>query len=70
LQQTVRPLVVRSGGLLLPDSTLWSDTIVQADPLDADTSALRAFNDLVASNARVEVVVLTAFDGLTIARKT
>jgi len=36
---------------------------------DEDTVALRAFNDKVAADDRVEVVVLTAFDGLTIARK-
>jgi caffeoyl-CoA O-methyltransferase len=36
---------------------------------DENTAALRAFNDKVAADSRVEVVVLTAFDGLTIARK-
>jgi caffeoyl-CoA O-methyltransferase len=30
---------------------------------------LRDFNDLVAADDRVETVVLTAFDGLTIARR-
>jgi hypothetical protein len=57
-------------GLLLVDNTLWSGTIVRANPPEADASALRAFNDLVASDPRVEVVVFTAFDGLTITRKT
>ncbi|MDQ1483604.1 MAG: caffeoyl-CoA O-methyltransferase [Actinomycetota bacterium] len=37
--------------------------------VDENTVALRAFNDKVAADDRVEVVVLTAFDGLTIARK-
>ena len=32
-------------------------------------TALRAFNDKVARDERVEAIVLTAFDGLTIARK-
>jgi caffeoyl-CoA O-methyltransferase len=32
-------------------------------------AALRAFNDKVAADERVDVVVLPAFDGLTIARK-
>ena len=60
---------VRPGGLLLADNVLWSGRI--ADPAldDANTVALRAFNDLVASDDRVETVVLTAFDGLTIARR-
>ena len=61
---------MRPGGLLLADNTLWSGKIIEADPSDTDVSALRDFNDLVAADTRVEVVTLTAFDGLTIARKT
>jgi caffeoyl-CoA O-methyltransferase len=60
---------VRTGGLLLADNVLWSGEIVEPDPEDGNLTALRNFNDLVASDDRVEVVVLTAFDGLTIARK-
>jgi caffeoyl-CoA O-methyltransferase len=60
---------VRTGGLLLADNVLWSGEIVEPDPEDGNLTALRNFNDLVASDERVEVVVLTAFDGLTIARK-
>ena len=36
---------------------------------DADTQALRVFNDMVAGDDRVEQTVLTAFDGLLMARK-
>lgn len=36
---------------------------------DDDTAELRTFNDKVAADDRVEAVVPTAFDGLTIARK-
>jgi caffeoyl-CoA O-methyltransferase len=60
---------VRPGGLLLADNVLWSGRITDDDGTDADTAALRAFNDLVAADDRVESVVLTAFDGLTIARR-
>jgi caffeoyl-CoA O-methyltransferase len=60
---------VRSGGLLLADNVLWSGEIADAEPSDAARTALRAFNDLVAADSRVEVVVLTAYDGLTIARR-
>jgi caffeoyl-CoA O-methyltransferase len=60
---------VRPGGLLLVDNVLWSGEIIDPEVSDANTSALRAFNDLVASDDRVETVVLTAFDGLTIARR-
>jgi len=60
---------VRPGGLLLADNVLWSGRIADPEATDENTVALRAFNDLVAGDDRVETVVLTAFDGLTIARK-
>lgn len=60
---------VRPGGVLLADNVLWSGRIVEDGTDDADIQALRAFNDLVAGDDRVEVVVLTAYDGLLLARK-
>ncbi|GAB3883784.1 O-methyltransferase [Terrabacter terrigena] len=60
---------VRSGGLLLADNVLWGGRIADPEATDENTTALRAFNDLVASDDRVDAVVLTAFDGLTIARR-
>ncbi|NUO92357.1 MAG: O-methyltransferase [Dermatophilaceae bacterium] len=60
---------VRPGGLLLADNVLWSGRIADPEATDENTNALRAFNDRVASDERVEAVVLTAFDGLTIARR-
>jgi caffeoyl-CoA O-methyltransferase len=60
---------IRPGGVLLADNVLWSGRVVQEGVTDDDTTALRAFNEAVAADIRVEVVVLTAFDGLTIARK-
>jgi caffeoyl-CoA O-methyltransferase len=62
-------LRVRPGGVLLADNVLWSGRIVDGSVSDENTDALRQFNDKVAADERVEVVVLTAFDGLTIARK-
>jgi caffeoyl-CoA O-methyltransferase len=60
---------VRAGGLLLADNVLWSGEIADESTTDPDVRALREFNDNVAADGRVEVVVLPAFDGLTIARK-
>jgi caffeoyl-CoA O-methyltransferase len=60
---------VRSGGLLLADNVLWSGRITAPPGEDANSAALQEFNDLVAADDRVEAVVLTAFDGLTIARR-
>lgn len=56
---------VRSGGVLLADNVLWSGRVADDDG-DDDTRAIREFNDRVAADDRVDVVVLPAFDGLTI----
>ncbi len=60
---------VRPGGLLLADNVLWSGRIVDESTDDADTQSLRAFNDSVLHDDRVESIVLPAFDGLTLARR-
>ena len=60
---------LRPGGLLLADNVLWGGAIVDEHDDSANAVALRAFNDLVVADDRVECVVLPAFDGLTIARK-
>jgi caffeoyl-CoA O-methyltransferase len=60
---------VRPGGLLVADNVLWSGRVADPSADDADTRALRAFNDAVAADERVEVAVLPAFDGLTLARR-
>jgi caffeoyl-CoA O-methyltransferase len=60
---------VREGGVLLADNVLWSGEIADENVTGDNVDALRAFNDKVAADERVDVVVLPAFDGLTIARK-
>lgn len=67
--ELVLPLL-RSGGVMVADDVLW-DGKVYADPVphDAQTSGLVEFNDFVAADPRVEVVVLPLRDGLSIIRK-
>ena len=60
---------VRPGGVVLVDNVLWSGRVVDPADTEVDTVALRAFNTMVAADHRVEALILTAFDGLTIARK-
>jgi caffeoyl-CoA O-methyltransferase len=60
---------VRPGGVLLADNVLWSGRVVDASSDDESIQALRRFNDEVAADDRVDVMVLPAFDGLTLARK-
>jgi len=55
--------------VLLADNVLWSGEVADESASGANVEALREFNEKVAADERVEAVVLTAFDGLTIARK-
>ena len=60
---------VRTGGLVLVDNTLWRGQVLDRTDTSADTEAIRAFNDHVAADTRVQVVVLTISDGLTVIEK-
>jgi caffeoyl-CoA O-methyltransferase len=60
---------LRPGGVLLLDNVLWSGKVADPAQTDADTMAIRAVNDRVAADDRVEAVMLPIADGLTIARK-
>ena len=64
----VLPLM-RDGGWILADNTLWDGHIIEsAYDKDKQTVALRAFNDKVMQDERLEKVILPLRDGLTIIR--
>lgn len=58
-----------AGGVILVDNVLWNGAVVDPAADDDNTRAIRAFNDAVAADARVEVVMLPIADGLTLVRK-
>jgi len=58
---------MRRGGLILADNVLWSGKVLR--PLDPMTRAIVAFNRYVAKDKRVEAVMLTVRDGITLAYK-
>lgn len=60
---------LRPGGVLLADNVLWHGRVLDPEANDDDTVAIRAFNDRVASDHRVESVLLPIGDGLTFVRK-
>ena len=57
------------GGWILADNTLWDGHVIEPERQDAQTNGVRAFNDLIRNDERVEVVILPLRDGLTIIRK-
>ena len=62
--------VLRPGGFILADNTLWDGHVLEKPrPSDRQTVGIEAFNDHVASDGRVEKVILPLRDGLTLIRK-
>ena len=66
--EAVLPLL-RAGGLILVDNTLWSGRVVRPAEQGTNTDHIQAFNDLVAADERVESQILPISDGMTIAVK-
>jgi caffeoyl-CoA O-methyltransferase len=60
---------MRPGGLILVDNVLWMGLVAKPEVNDPQTLAIRAFNDAVARDPRVDCVMLPVADGLTILRK-
>ena len=62
---------IRQGGVVLADNTLWSGLVADpaADDDDANLTAIRHFNDVVAADDRVASYILPVSDGLTVITK-
>ena len=62
--------MVRPGGLILADNVLWDGKVcMEPVPQDQQTQAIVRFNDAIASDKRVESVILPLRDGLYLIRK-
>jgi len=61
--------LVRPGGLIVIDNTLFFSRVLDPTADDPDTTAIREVNKLVQSDDRVETCVLPVADGITLARK-
>jgi predicted O-methyltransferase YrrM len=61
--------LVRRGGLIAVDNTLWSGRVADPANREADTVALRAFNEALHHDERIDLSLLPVGDGVTLARK-
>src|SRR5512139_111453 len=61
--------LLRPGGLVLLDNTLWSGRVADPAVTDPDTVALREFNTALLRDERVDLSLLPVGDGLTLALK-
>jgi len=62
--------VLNSGGFILADNVLWSGKVLEDDTKsDKETLGIKAFNEHVKNDDRVEQVMLSIRDGLMLIRK-
>ena len=61
--------LLRSGGLLAVDNVLRHGTVADPAANDPDTLAIRALNEMLVADDRVDVAMVPIADGLTLARK-
>ena len=61
--------LLRKGGLIAVDNTLWSGAVIDPGERSESTEALREFNRRLAKDRRVDIALLPIGDGLTLAVK-
>jgi predicted O-methyltransferase YrrM len=61
--------LLRSGGLMALDNTLWSGAVANPKDREPNAAALRALNDKLHRDERIDLSLLPIGDGLTLARK-
>jgi predicted O-methyltransferase YrrM len=61
--------LLRPGGVILIDNTLWSGSVASEEANDEDTTALRELNRLISEDSRVNYALLPMADGLTFITK-
>lgn len=60
---------MNKGGIILSDNVLWSGKVLEPlQPNDLSTKVLLEYNRLLATDSRVETVLLPIRDGLTVSR--
>jgi caffeoyl-CoA O-methyltransferase len=61
--------LLADNGLMVVDNTLWSGVVADPDNQDETTLAIRALNERVLEDPRVENVLLTVRDGMNLVRR-
>jgi len=61
--------LIRPGGLIVVDNTLWGGSVANNTITDPDTTAIRQFNETLLHDERVDISMLAIGDGLTLLHK-
>ena len=60
---------MKKGGIILSDNVLWSGKVLEPlHPNDESTKVLMEYNQVLATDSRIETVLLPIRDGLTVSR--
>ena len=61
--------LLRSGGIIAIDNTLWGGSVIDESAQDDDTRAIRLLNEALHNDERFDISLLPLADGLTLLRK-
>jgi predicted O-methyltransferase YrrM len=61
--------LMRAGGLIALDNMLWSGEVANPEVMDVNTAAIRALNQKIHDDPRVDMAMLALGDGVMLARK-
>lgn len=56
------------GAIILADNVLWSGKVADPEADDDETKALRSYNRMIMENPRLEAMILSVRDGISLAR--
>ena len=62
--------LLRAGGLMAVDNTLWSGDVADPENMEPGTRAIRRFNEILKQDERVEISLVPIGDGLTLVHKS
>jgi len=65
--EMIIPKMIR-GGLIIADNVLWYQKVADPQVRDAETTALRIYNEVLSKDKRIEVIILPVRDGISVAR--
>lgn len=61
--------LVRCGGMILIDNTIWKGRVMEDNDMTNSTKSIKALNNFIAADDRVDHCLLTIYDGLTLCIK-
>ncbi len=61
--------LLRPGGLIAVDNTLWSGSVLDTEDQSKDTKAIRELNEALRKDSRIRLSLVPIGDGLTLAMK-